>query len=183
MVKLLQHLHDREKRNGFDFSIQLLQDEVTLPEGVFSCPSAWEGQASGLSRKQGRRRSLDHLPSPPTTLRWWRLVFANPKFYPTGRPTTNTREHLEGFQKNPLKLDEVDPASVFQAAQHKLQHNISKAENTRLSRDLIVMMQLPVPGSGVACSFGATDGSSGDCLARVQRDWRRYMKVCLLVSR
>jgi hypothetical protein len=67
-------------------------------------------------------------------------------------------EHLEyeGFQKNPLlKLDDVDPASVFQAAQHKLQHNISKAENTRLSRDLIEMMQLPVPGSGGACSFGA----------------------------
>jgi hypothetical protein len=38
----------------------------------------------------------------------------------------------------------VDPASIFQAAQHKLHHNISKAENTRLSRDLIEMMQLPV---------------------------------------
>jgi hypothetical protein len=34
---------------------------------------------------------------------------------------------------------------------------ISKAENTRLTRDLIEMMQLPVPGSGVACTFGATD--------------------------
>jgi hypothetical protein len=52
-------------------------------------------------------------------------------------------------------LDDVDPASVFQGAQHKLQHNISRAENTRLSRDMIEMMRLP--GSGVACSFGATD--------------------------
>jgi hypothetical protein len=60
---------------------------------------------------------------------------------------------LEGFQKNPLlKLDDIDPASVPQAAQYKLKHNISKTENTRLSRDLIEMIQLPVPGSGVTCS-------------------------------
>jgi hypothetical protein len=65
---------------------------------------------------------------------------------------------FEEFQRNPLlKLEDTDPASVFYTALHKLQHKISRAANTQMSRDLIEMMHLPIRGADPACSFGATN--------------------------
>jgi hypothetical protein len=80
-------------------------DEFQQFRRRFQLPISLGGAGFMSIKEQGRRRSLDRLPSPPTTLRWWRLVFANLKFYPTKRPTANTQSTSRGSGQHLFHCD------------------------------------------------------------------------------